>query len=321
MDFLGMTFSEPLLTLIGIVAVIIVGWALFMLLYMKRVLTRNQVILVVSILSVFGLPLGYYMWSIAYTVIGPTVLFGSIAMLLSSFVMFFVMGRGGKPVPSRAPAAAAPAGVAVEKPAVPIQKVDEDVVRLKVEKTATESALKSLEAAVKEGAITKETFEKHKATYSERLRKIDTELSKRTKVGIEKLEGEIENVRKSYLDKLKDLSKKAITAKPSVPAPKTVAVPSAPPSARAPAPREAPARPEPTLRLPEVPTKRMEEAFGEETPTQAFPRIPTPAAPTERSLSAAAKPAPSGPTTISDLRREMMDELNRLKRLIGRAEA
>ena len=231
---------------------------------------------------------------------------------------FFLMSRRRKAAPS----AAAPAPTRAEKPAAaPIEKVDEDVVRLKVEKTATESALKSLEAAVKEGAITKETFEKHKATYSERLRKIDSELSKRTKVGITKLENEIEKVRKSYLDKLKDLSKKAITARPTVAAPKTVAVPSAPPIAKVPAPREAPARQEPTLKLPEIPTRRMEEAFGEEPVTPAVPRIPTPAAPTERPLSAAVKPAPSGPATISDLRREMMDELNRLKRLIGRAEA
>lgn len=321
MDFLGMTFGDPLLILLGIVSVIFVGWALFTLLYVKRILTKTKVILLVSILSVIGLPLGYYLWSIWYVNVGPTILFGSIAMLCSSLVMFFVFGRGATAGPRRA-AAGPPTAVGVEKPVPVVEKIDEDVVRLKVEKTATESALKSLEAAVKEGAITKETFEKHKATYSERLRKIDSELSKRTKVGITKLESEIEKVRKSYLDKLKDLSKKAITAKPAVAAPKTVALPSAPPVARAPAAREAPTREEPTLRLPEVPTKRMEEAFGEEARAPAVPRIPTPVAPAERPLSsAAAKPASSGPATISDLRREMMDELNRLKRLIGRAEA
>jgi FtsZ-interacting cell division protein ZipA len=233
---------------------------------------------------------------------------------------FFIMSRRRRAVPSRA--APAPTPVRVEKPAAaPVEKVDEDVVRLKVEKTATESALKSLEAAVKEGAITKETFEKHKATYSERLRKIDSELSKRTKVSTTKLENEIERVRNSYLDKLKDLSKKAITSKPAVAVPKTAAAPLAAPIAKTSVPTQVPVRPEPTLKVPEIPTRRMEEAFGEEEPAPAVPRIPTPAAPTERPLSAAVKPAPSGPATISDLRREMMDELNRLKRLIGRAEA
>jgi hypothetical protein len=304
-----MYFGDPLLILLGLVAVIFVGWTLFTLLYVKKTLTKKQVILVVSILSVVGLPLGYYLWSNAYTVIGPTVLFGSIAMLCSSFIMFLVLGRGATAAPSRA-AAAPPTGVGVERPVPTIEKVDEDVVRLKVEKTATESALKSLEAAVKEGAITKETFEKHRTTYTERLAKIDSELSKKTRVGIGKLEGEIEKVRMSYIDKLKGLSKKAISIKPApVTTPRAAPVPSAPP-----------ARLEPALRLPEIPTKRMEEAFGE-APTQVVPRIPTPATPTERPLSGAVKPAPSGPTTISDLRREMMDELNRLKRLIGRAEA
>ncbi|WXG43242.1 MAG: hypothetical protein WED04_04220 [Promethearchaeati archaeon SRVP18_Atabeyarchaeia-1] len=226
---------------------------------------------------------------------------------------FFMISRR-KRAPSRA--APTPGPVKVERPAAPIEKVDEDVVRLKVEKTATESALKSLEAAVKEGAITKETFEKHKATYSERLRKIDSELSKRTKVGITKLEGEIEKVRQSYLDKLKDLSKRAITAKPSVAvAPRPAPVPSAPTVTKAPA-----RAPEPAFRLPEIPTKRMEEAFGEEATAPAAPRISTPVAPVQQPLSAAVKAATSTPT-VADLRREMMDELNRLKRLIGRAEA
>jgi hypothetical protein len=305
-----MPFGDPLLVLVGLVAVIFAGWALFTLLYIKRVFSKKSVVLVVSILSLVGIPLGYYLWSIWYINLGPTVFFGSIAMLCSSFIMFLALGRGAAAAPSRV-AAAPPTGVGVERPAPTIEKIDEDVVRLKVEKTATESALKSLEAAVKEGAITKETFEKHRTTYTERLAKLDSELSKKTRVGIGKLEGEIEKVRMSYIDKLKGLSKKAISIKPApAAAPRAAPVPSAPP-----------ARPEPALRPPEIPTKRMEEAFGEQAPTPTVPRIPTPAAPAERPLSGAVRPAPSGPTTISDLRREMMDELNRLKRLIGRAEA
>jgi hypothetical protein len=237
--------------------------------------------------------------------------------------LFFVRSRRRKSAPSRAAPAPAPAPVKVEKVAPPAAgKIDEDVVRLKVEKTATESALKSLEAAVKEGAITKETFEKHKATYTERLRKIDSELSKRTKVDVTKLESEIERVRKSYLDKLKDLSKKAITPRPLVTAaPRLTPAPAAPTVARAPTPVAPPVKPEPVARIPEAPTRRLEEAFGERAPAPVTPRVAPPAAETERPLAASTKPTASTTATISDLRREMMDELNRLKRLIGRAEA
>ncbi len=312
------------LTLLGLVAVIFVGWALFTLLYMKKVLSKKQVILVVAILSVVGIPLGYYLWSIWYVNLGPTIFFGSIAMLCSSFIMFLVLGRGGTVAPKRA-AAAPPTSVGVERPVPTIQKVDEDVVRLKVEKTATESALKSLEAAVKEGAITKDTFEKHKATYTERLKKIDSELSKRTKVDVAKLESDIEKVRKSYLDKLKGLSKKAIPARPApVVAPKVIAAPvKAAPPVVAPA-KEAPARaPEPSMKLPAIPRAPREEEF-EVTPPPAriAPGIPkAPQTPAQPIVSAAPAAATAGQATIADLRREMMDELNRLKRLIGRAEA
>ena len=238
--------------------------------------------------------------------------------------------RRGRAPSKRAPTPAA-APTKIEKPAVaapaPAEKLDEDLVRLKVEKTATESALKSLEDAVKEGAITKETFDKHKATYTERLRKIDSELSKRPKTDVTKLESEVERVRRSYLDKLKDLSKKAAVPKPAVPAaPKVVAPPAKAPVAptvpAAPARVTPPKAPAPAVKLPEMPAAPKEEQF-ELTPPPArvspsfarAPEVPPQAA------SAAPTAGPGGQATIADLRREMMDELNRLKRLIGRAEA
>jgi hypothetical protein len=191
--------------------------------------------------------------------------------------------------------------------------------------------LKSLEDAVKEGAITKETFEKHKATYTERLKKIDAELSKRPKTDVTKLESEVERVRRSYLDKLKDLSNKAVVAKPAVAAaPKVAAAPAkVAPAPTAPAVPAAPARvappktPTPAPRLPETPVAPKEEQFELRPPparvSPSFPRAPEP--PPQSAVSAAPNIAPGGQATIADLRREMMDELNRLKRLIGRAEA
>lgn len=234
-----------------------------------------------------------------------------------------IVYRRGKRAPARrAPTpVAAPAKVERAAPA-PAEKLDEDLVRLKVEKTATESALKSLEDAVKEGAITKETFEKHKATYSERLRKIDSELSKRPKTDVTKLEGEVERVRRSYLDKLKDLSKMAVVARPA--APKTATVPvkvaPAPVGPAKVAPVKAPA---PSVRLPEIPATPREEQFElTPPPARVIPSMPKVSeAPAESAISAAPRLAPGGQATIADLRREMMDELNRLKRLIGRAEA
>jgi hypothetical protein len=227
--------------------------------------------------------------------------------------------RRGKRAPARKAPAPVAAPLKVEKAApAPVEKLDEDLVRLKVEKTATESALKSLEDAVKEGAITKETFEKHKATYAERLRKIDSELSKRPKTDVAKLESEVDRVRKSYLDKLKDLSKKAVMARPAAPATVTAAKATAAPARAAP-----PRAPTPSVRLPEVPPARKVEQF-ELTPPPARvpPVVPTiPEAPAESAVSAAPKVSPGGQASIADLRREMMDELNRLKRLIGRAEA
>jgi hypothetical protein len=226
----------------------------------------------------------------------------------------------------RKPAAptTAPAPVRVEKvTAPPTEKLDEDVVRLKVEKTATESALKSLESALKEGAITKETFEKYKSTYSERLAKIDSELSKRSKVGITKLEGEIDKVRQSYLDKLKELSKKAISVKPIASAPVSTKPVTQTPRVAPPAVTKAPTR------LPEIPlapaTVRQAPKEDEFAKPPVRPSVPPATKPLEippqQSVTSAAKAAPSGPASISDLRREMMDELNRLKRLIGRAGA
>ncbi len=236
-----------------------------------------------------------------------------------------VYRRGKRAAPRRAPApVAAPLKVERAAPA-PAEKLDEDLVRLKVEKTATESALKSLEDAVKEGAITKETFEKHKATYTERLRKIDVELSKRPKTDVTKLESEVERVRKSYLDKLKDLSKKAVVTKPGAAvAPKVGAAPpkvtTTPVAAAKVTPPKAPT---PSLKMPEAPSGPKEEQF-ELTPPPArvvpsFPRAPEASA--QPAVSVAPNVAAGGQATIADLRREMMDELNRLKRLIGRAEA
>jgi hypothetical protein len=249
-----------------------------------------------------------------------------IIVVIAICAVVVIVHRRSKRAPARAAPTRAAAPVKVEKVApAPVEKMDEDVVRLKVEKTATESALKSLEAAVKEGAITKDTFEKHKATYTERLRKIDSELSKRTKVDVTRLESDIEKVRKSYLDKLKDLSKKAIPARPApVVAPKVTAAPvKAAPPALAPA-KEAPARaPAPSVKLPAIPAAPREEEF-ELTPPPAriAPSIPkAPETLAQPIVSAAPVAATAGQATIADLRREMMDELNRLKRLIGRAEA
>lgn len=246
-----------------------------------------------------------------------------IVVVAAIFIAVAIVYRRGKRAPARRAPTPVAAPLKVEKAApAPAEKLDEDLVRLKVEKTATESALKSLEDAVKEGAITKETFEKHKATYTERLRKIDTELSKRPKTDVTKLESEVERVRKSYLDKLKDLSKKAVVAKPAA----TVA-PKAParvaPAPVAPAKVTPPRAPAPSVKLPEMPTAPREEQFELTPPparvTPSFPRGLEDSA--KSTVSAAPSVAPGGQATIADLRREMMDELNRLKRLIGRAEA
>jgi hypothetical protein len=248
-----------------------------------------------------------------------------IIVVIAICAVVVIIHRRSKRVPARAAPTHAPAPVKVEKVApAPVEKMDEDVVRLKVEKTATESALKSLEAAVKEGAITKETFEKHKATYTDRLRKIDSELSKRTKVDVTKLESDIEKVRKSYLDKLKDLSKKAIPARPApIGAPRVAAAPvKAAPPLVAPA-KAAPVRaPAPSVKLPVIPAPREEEFEVTPPPARIAPAIPkAPEIPAQPIVSGAPQAAPAGQATIADLRREMMDELNRLKRLIGRAEA
>nr|MDO8098305.1 hypothetical protein [Candidatus Njordarchaeota archaeon] len=224
--------------------------------------------------------------------------------------------RGHKPsvaAPTVAPTAPTPPRV--EKVTeVPSEKVDEDMVRLRVEKTATESALKSLESAMKEGAIAKETFEKYKATYYERLRKIDTELSRRTRgpVGIPKLESDIDKVRKSYLEKLKELSRKAISVRPLEAG---IAKPTVQPSREVPVPVV-----KPPTRLPEVPSAPTEEVTEKPLPPLTPParHVPPEAIP-QQPVSATAGATPVSPTTIADLRREMMDELNRLKRLIGHA--
>jgi hypothetical protein len=240
-----------------------------------------------------------------------------LVVFVASIVGVVVLSRRGRKAPTRrAPSATpvpAPTPARVGRAAeVPSEKVDEDAVRLKVEKTATESAVRSLESALKEGAITKETFTKYKATYDERLRKIDGELSKKTRgqVGITKLEGEVDKVRQSYLDKLKTLSTKAIALRPVA---ASAGRPAAGPSREAPTPvARAP-------KLPEVPSGR------EEVTEKPFPPLarPSRAEPIEvapqRPVAVAPGAASSGPTTISDLRREMMDELNRLKRLIGHA--
>jgi FtsZ-interacting cell division protein ZipA len=258
--------------------------------------------------AVFGIPL--------------ELIIVAVAIIL---IAVFAVYRRGKRAPARKAPTAVAAPVKVEKAAAPpAEKLDEDLVRLKVEKTATESALKSLEDAVKEGAITKETFEKHKATYTERLRKIDTELSKRPKTDVTQLETEVERVRSSYLEKLKDLSKKAAVTRPvAVTAPKVAAAPPKIAAAPAAPPKvAAPKAPAPSVKLPEVPVTPKEEQFELTPPparvTPSFPRAPEPSP--QPAVSAAPSVAPGGQATIADLRREMMDELNRLKRLIGRAE-
>nr|MDO8133799.1 hypothetical protein [Candidatus Njordarchaeum guaymaensis] len=220
--------------------------------------------------------------------------------------------RGRKPAARPAPPAAPTPARVGKVIAPPVEKVDEDTVRLKVERTATESALKSLESAMKEGAIAKDTFDKYKTTYDERLRKIDAELVKRAKVAIPKLEGEIDKVRQTYLEKLKTLSKKAISVQPLEAG---VAKPAVEPSRGVPTPST-----KPPTKLPEVPSARMEEVAEKPFPPLTPPaRQAPPEAVPQQPVSAAARATLAGPTTIADLRREMMDELNRLKRLIGHA--
>jgi hypothetical protein len=275
-------------------------------LYKVKLLTGNRVLLLALVLSVAGIPIGEYLWLNWYIVIGPSIIVASFVMLAgSALLLLSSLVRERKRAPSGAAPAVTPAPAKVGKPVAAVEKVDEDAVRLKVERTATESALKSLESAMKEGAIAKETFEKYKSTYDDRLRKIDVELSKRSAspVAIPKLEGEIDKVRQSYVEKLKTLSKKAISVQPLEAGP---ARPPARPLREPPLPSA-----RPPIKLPEVPSAREEEVTEKLPPArEVIPQEP---------VSAPARGTPTSLTTIADLRREMMDELNRLKRLIGHA--
>ncbi|MHA2061465.1 MAG: hypothetical protein ACW963_04140, partial [Candidatus Sifarchaeia archaeon] len=234
-----------------------------------------------------------------------------------------------------------------------VTQTQETLQILEVEKTSATQAIKSAEKAYKSKKISPTAYQKLMDLYSERLEKINSEISRRTSVvKVGTLEAEFERARQEALVELKgepeEVTEPGVpeaglieesevlegpetptgppTAPPAGPptAPPT-APPAGPPTAPPTAPPAGPPTAPPTTEVPTAPPTAPPAGPPTAPPTTEVPTAPptteVPTAPPTTPTAPGEDLVDAGMATVASLRSEMLNELRRLKKYMQKPPA
>ena len=224
----------------------------------------------------------------------------------------------------------------------------ERIAILKIEKAKFEAGQQALSSAQRKKEISETIFGRLSVRYASDVKKIEDEIEKTTREAeVSQLEEELKKMQGDYLSKIKGDEKieaptpipTTAPPAPPMPTPKVkrrgkataAATPPAPPMPTAPpTPSKTTPPPPPSVgKTPPpqaIPSPPMPTAPPKAPPTASTPAIPAPTVPTPRPPSATAGAPPGGEgegdlfaksTSIAALRKEMLKELDRLKKFMS----
>jgi hypothetical protein len=209
----------------------------------------------------------------------------------------------------------------------------ERIAILKIEKAKFEAGQRALSDANRKKEISETIFGRLSVRYASDVKKIEDEIEKTTReVEVSQLEEELKKMQGDYLSKIKGDEKietPASTTSVAPPAPKSrkAGKAAAPPSPPTPSTGATPPPPPSVGKTPpatSVPSPPMPTPAPKPPGAVAGPSIPAPSIPAPKPPGAA--PAPSGEgegdlfaksTSIAALRKEMLKELDRLKKFMS----
>ncbi len=207
----------------------------------------------------------------------------------------------------------------------------ERIAILHIEKAKFEAGQRALSDANRKKEISESIFGRLSVRYASDVKKIEDEIEKTTReVEVSELEEELKKMQGDYLSKIKGEEKIETPATTTSVAPPTPPMPTAEKAAAPPAPPSTGATPPPpptvgkTPPATSVPSPPMPTPAPKGPGATAGPSIPAPTIPAPKPPGAA--PAPSGEgegdlfaksTSIAALRKEMLKELDRLKKFMS----
>ena len=196
---------------------------------------------------------------------------------------------------------------------------EERIAILNIEKSKYIAAQKALNEAHRKKEISDNIFSRLSVRYASDVKQIEEEIEKTTReVEVSKLEQELKAMQGDYISRIKGEEKPETPVSPTPPT--TTPTPTATPPTPTPAPPTPPStvtKPAPTTAVPKPPIPSMPTV---QPKPQGTPAIPTPATPTpkppttEQSSDEGDLFAKS--TSIAALRKEMLKELDRLKKFM-----
>ncbi|MHA1687043.1 MAG: hypothetical protein ACTSYD_11690 [Candidatus Heimdallarchaeaceae archaeon] len=214
---------------------------------------------------------------------------------------------------------------------------EERIAILNIEKSKYIAAQKALNEAHRKKEISDNIFSRLSVRYASDVKQIEEEIEKTTReVEVSKLEQELKAMQGDYISRIKGEEKPETPVSPTPPTPTPTPTPPTPtPTATPPTPTPTPTAtpPTPTPAPPTPPSTVTKPA-----PTTAVPKPPIPSMPTVQpkpqgtpAIPTPATPTPKPPTTeqssdegdlfakstsIAALRKEMLKELDRLKKFM-----
>ena len=207
----------------------------------------------------------------------------------------------------------------------------ERIAILQIEKAKFEAGQRALSDAHRKKEISETIFGRLSVRYASDVKKIEDEIEKTTReVEVSELEEELKKMQGDYLSKIKGDEKIETPAATTSVAPPAPPMPTAGKAAAPPAPPSTGATPPPpptvgkTPPATSVPSPPMPTPAPKAPGATAGPSIPAPTIPAPKPPGAA--PAPSGEgegdlfaksTSIAALRKEMLKELDRLKKFMS----
>ncbi|MCG3226447.1 MAG: hypothetical protein H7645_05965 [Candidatus Heimdallarchaeota archaeon] len=207
----------------------------------------------------------------------------------------------------------------------------ERIAILKIEKAKFEAGQRALSDANRKKEISETIFGRLSVRYASDVKKIEDEIEKTAReVEVSQLEEELKKMQGDYLSKIKGDEKiktPASTTSVAPPAPKSrkAGKTAAPPSPPTPSTGATPPPPPTVGKTPpatSVPSPPMPTPAPKPPGAAAGPSIPAPSIPAPKPPGAAAAPSGEGDlfaksTSIAALRKEMLKELDRLKKFMS----
>jgi hypothetical protein len=211
----------------------------------------------------------------------------------------------------------------------------ERIAILKIEKAKFEAGQRALSDANRKKEISESIFGRLSVRYASDVKKIEDEIEKTTReVEVSQLEEELKKMQGDYLSKIKGDEKietpaATTSAAPPAPPTPTPGKAAAPPSPPTPSTGATPPPPPTVGKTPpatSVPSPPMPTPAPKGPEATAGPSVPAPTIPAPKPPGAAPAPTPSGEgegdlfaksTSIAALRKEMLKELDRLKKFMS----